>query len=607
MPGIFGLITRKPAQLAAAELDSMMATARHDPTYATGTHADEAMGLYVGWTARRGSFSAQMPQWNECGDKCLVFAGEEYSDPEDVRGLRARGHSFDSGAGAYLIHLAEDDARFPAGLNGRFHGVLTDSQCGMGCLFNDRYGLQRLYYFETADTFYFAAEAKAILAVCPQLRRIDWRSLGEFISCGCVLDDRTLFDGIRVLPVASSWSFTSGTVTRRESYFRAADWEDQEILQAGDYYRELRDVFSRTLPRHFNGVERIGMSVTGGLDTRMILAWHSPEPDSLPCYSFGSVFRSTQDVLIGRRVAKACGQSHEVIAVGGEFLSRFPEYARRTVYLTDGCADVSHAADLYVNERAAQIAPVRMTGNYGGEVLRRVRAFKPTMPAPDLFVPELSQHINAAAATYARLADGHPLTFMAFRQAPWHHYGLLSLEQTQVSLRSPFLDNQFVRTVFRAPTSACTNNNISLRLIEDGDEKLARIPTDRGVVIRRNGLLSGIVRQAIQFTVKAEYAYDYGMPQWMARIDRSLAPLHLERLFLGRHKFYHYRIWYREALASYVREMLLDSRTLCRPYLQRAAIERIVQHHLRGDGNYTTEIHRILTLELLHLNLLEAF
>lgn len=604
MPGIFGLITRRPPRVAGAELDRMMAAVRHDPTYTQGTYIDEALGLYVCWTARSGSFAAKMPQWNERRDKCLVFAGEEYRDPKDVRGLKERGHEFDPGGAGYLIHLAEDDARFPAGLNGRFHGIFTDSQRGRGILFNDRYGLQRLYYFESADTFYFAAEAKAILSVRPELRRLDWRSVGEFVSCGCVLENRTLFEGIKVLPVASVWRFENGTVTSRQTYFHAAEWEHQAVLEAEAYYRELREVFSRILPRYFNGLERIGMSVTGGLDTRMILAWHSPEPGAMPCYSFGSMFRDTQDVLIGRKVAKACGQSHEVILVAREFLARFPEYASRTVYLTDGCADVSHAADLYVNERAAQIAPVRMTGNYGGEVLRRVRAFKPTSPVSGLFAPEIEAHISAAATTYAKIASVHPLTFMAFRQAPWHHHGLLSLEQTQVALRSPFLDNEFVRTVFRAPNSASTND-ISLRLIADGNKTLAGIPTDRGVAIGPNGLLRAIIRQAIKFTVKAEYAYDYGMPQWVARIDHSLAALHLEKLFLGRHKFYHYRVWYRDALAPYVLETLLDPRTLRRPFFQHAGIQDIVHKHVRGERNYTNEIHKLLSLEFLSRSLLD--
>ena len=108
------------------------------------------------------------------------------------------------------------------------------------------------------------------------------------------------------------------------------------------------------------------------------------------------------------------------------------------------------------------------------------------------------------------------------------------------------------------------------------------------------------MKAVLEFTFKAEYAYDYGMPQSVARIDHLLTPLHLERLFLGRHKFCHYRIWYRRQLAGYVREMLLDSRTLGRPYLQRKQVEGVVQRHLRGDRNYTLEIHRLLTLELIH-------
>ena len=67
-----------------------------------------------------------------------------------------------------------------------------------------------------------------------------------------------------------------------------------------------------------------------------------------------------------------------------------------------------------------------------------------------------------------------------FRQAPWHHYGLLALEQTQLSLRSPYLDNDFVRTVFRAPEAAVTSNDACLRLIAEGDADLLGIQTDRG-------------------------------------------------------------------------------------------------------------------------------
>ena len=203
-----------------------------------------------------------------------------------------------------------------------------------------------------------------------------------------------------------------------------------------------------------------------------------------------------------------------------------------------------------------------------------------------------------AEETYSSLLKGNPLSFAVFKQAPWHHYGLLALEQTQVSLRSPFLDNDLVRTVFRAPQSTFASHDISLRLIEEGSPLLRRIPTDRGV--DGGGLEGAVLQRTLEFLTKAEYAYDYGMPQWLAQIDNFLSPLHLERLFLGRQKFNHYRVWYRDALAAYIREMLLDQRTLSRPYIQRHTLETMVEGHVKGNANYTNEIHVVLTLELLH-------
>jgi asparagine synthase (glutamine-hydrolysing) len=288
-----------------------------------------------------------------------------------------------------------------------------------------------------------------------------------------------------------------------------------------------------------------------------------------------------------------------VIPVGEDFLSRFSHYAERTVYLTDGCLDLTHSPDLYLNERARQIAPVRMTGNYGSEVLRRAVAFRPAEPPPGLFDPGLVHHVHAAKDTYAGLLQGHPVSFAVFRQAPWHHYGLLALEQTQLSLRSPYLDNDIVRTVFRAPESALAND-VCLRLIADGDPAMRRIQTDRGLNGSRGHLSAAVYRSFLEFLFKAEYAYDSGMPQWVARVDHLLSPLRLERLFLGWHKFHHFRVWYRDRLSEYVREMLLDPRTLSRPYIEPRALEGVVEGHLLGHRNYTTEIHKVLTLELFH-------
>jgi asparagine synthase (glutamine-hydrolysing) len=589
-----------PRERAEAELLRMVAALRHETSYVSGTWSEESLGLYVGWVERGGALAGCMPFKDAQGDLVLAFSGEDVSERGRALRLRRRGDAGDGEEFSYLVQLAENDPSFPKCLNGRFHGVLADKRNGVVNLFNDRFGMHRVYYYETKEAFYFAAEAKAILAVRREVRSIDPDGLAEFVSCGCTLGNRTLFKDIRVLPPASSWSFRRASIEQKGTYFEPKEWEEQSPLEPEPYYQQLREVFSESLPRYLGGPERVGVSLTGGLDSRMIMSWCRAAPGSLPCYSFGGMYRESQDVRVARQVAQTCGQEHEVIPVGEECLAQFPHYSERAVFLTDGCVEVKHAPDLYVNERAARIAPVRLTGNYGGEVLRRVRAFMPVDPVPGLFHSNFTQHIKRAREKYCGYVQGHPLSFALFRQAPWHHYGLLCLEQSQLSIRSPFLDNDVVRTVFRAPQSAVTSDDVSLRLIADGNPELRRIRTDRGLGGGLTGWAAAIRRANLGFTFKAEYAYDYGMPQALARIDHSVAPLHLERLFLGRHKFNHFRVWYRDALANYIREMLLDSRTLSRPYLERDVLESIVKGHLKGNHNYTTAIHKILTLEHFH-------
>ncbi len=97
----------------------------------------------------------------------------------------------------------------------------------------------------------------------------------------------------------------------------------------------------------------------------------------------------------------------------------------------------------------------------------------------------------------------------------------------------------------------------------------------------------GFTRARLEFLFKAEYAYDIGMPQWVAQIDHLFGRLHLERIWLGRHKIFHFRVWYRDQLAKYVREILLDPRSLARPYVEPKAVRAVVDAHIKG--NRTTQ------------------
>ena len=320
-------VTRLPPPQAKAELVEMMRVMRHEPFYVLRTWMDETLGLYLGWSARQGSFSDAGPHLNETGDVVLVFSGEDYPEPGTRQRLKEQGHTIGDAEASYIVHQHEEDPSFPANLNGRFHGVLIDRRRGSALLFNDRYGMNRVYVHECPDGTYFAAEAKAILAARPELRTIDARALAESITLGCVVENRTLFSGIQVLPGGSAWTFQGGRLCRKGSYFNPHEWEDQPTLDSETFYERTREVFSRTLPRYFAGRERVGVSLTGGLDSRMVMAWQPCAPGTLPSYTWGGPYRDCRDVIVAREVARTCGQTHEVISMGQEFLAGFASHA----------------------------------------------------------------------------------------------------------------------------------------------------------------------------------------------------------------------------------------------------------------------------------------
>ena len=78
MPGIVGCITRLPREEVEADLLRMVEALGHEDFYIADTWLDEALGVYVGWVARRGSFADEMPLQNEQAQFRLAFSGKNF-------------------------------------------------------------------------------------------------------------------------------------------------------------------------------------------------------------------------------------------------------------------------------------------------------------------------------------------------------------------------------------------------------------------------------------------------------------------------------------------------------------------------------------------------
>lgn len=603
MAGIVGIFSKKPKETIYNSFRKMANAILHRKYCESKNYINLELGTWIEWFEEEGELIT-----NETKDIFLIFIGESFYDNKDIEHLRAKGHQFTEDSYEYLVHLYEDlSLSFLKRINGIFCGILIDLRKKFAMIFNDRYGLRRIYYYENKDEIYFSTEAKAILAVYPNFRQIDYKALAENIICGCTLKNKSIFAGISILPVASSWKYYRYKGIVKESYFAKSEWENQEKLGLDEYYEKLKNTWIQIIPRYFRRSysESLGISLTGGVDGRLIMAWSNCAVNPLPCYTFGGMFRDSADVIIARKIAKLCNQKHVIIKVNEDFITQFPNLAEKTILISDGSMDVSGSVDLYSNGIAKNIASIRLTGNYGQEILRSSIAFKPRSIDEHLFDQSFKKLFNEAKQTYLAEMTTPAISFIVFKQIPWYHHARFVIEASQIKIRSPYLDNQLVSLAFQSPLELTKSKNISFDLISDGDPRLSKISTDRGIVKRPNNIFLKLGKISSSITFKAEYFYDYGMPKWLSKIDRKFSKLHPEKLFLGRHKFYHFRIWYRDALSKYVKEILLDNRTLNRNFINSQRLKKIVKEHIEGSNNHTIEIHSIITIELIHRLLID--
>jgi asparagine synthase (glutamine-hydrolysing) len=308
MPGLIGLLTINLKKDTAFHFgDCIFQSIQKESFYNYGIYRDITIhNNYIGFSSIKNSFSDCMPIYNEKKDIVMFLTGECYDDKEIILSLQNKGHKFEQANASYLVHRYEEmgESLFKE-LNGWFHGIILDHRQNKVLIFNDRYGIRRLYIYENPDFIAFASEAKALLRAFPELREVSYQSIGEFLIYDCVLQNRTYFPRIKLLPPGSVWTYQNGKL-EKNSYINMTELENQPKVSIEQFNTELTDTFKHILPRYFQG-GRIGLGLTGGLDTRAIIACRNPGPGELPCYTFTGSYKDILDARIAPKVAKACG------------------------------------------------------------------------------------------------------------------------------------------------------------------------------------------------------------------------------------------------------------------------------------------------------------
>lgn len=543
------------------------------------------MGLYAGCVWIEGSPGGVFS--DESGNIELVFSGECFLGAEMVDGNK-------------IIDLyKEEKERFPAELNGLFCGLLIDRAKKKSVLFNDRYGIQRVYIHERDGNFYFASEARALLRILPEQREFDPEGLADFLTFGSTLNWKTLFRGIEVMPGAALWTFEHGKL-HKEHYFSAETWEKQPPLAPAEFEHRFRETFRRILPRYFSSSAKVGIALTGGLDTRMIMACRPQNYGHTTCYTFTGNDGCTQDDKIAARVAAASHLEHSLVRLDSDFFSDFGQHADKTIFATNGCAGIFNSHEIYLNRKARELASVRLTGNYGSEILRGHSTLKPWSVSPQLFSADWGPKVTARAQTVSlERTRSHPVTVAAFREIPWHLYGNLAAGRSQLQFRTPYLDNDLVALAFQTPDPLRESSLPSCDLIRASNFALSEIPTDRGFGGTNSGLRFVTRRAFAEVTFKLDYYTVAGLPGPLSPLNLIYKPVVKTLKIAGMHKFLRYSAWFRNELADYVRDVLNSPSVRGNGFWNPEFIDRLAAAHMSGRRDYSAEINVVMTIEAI--------
>ena len=168
--------------------------------------------------------------------------------------------------------------------------------------------------------------------------------------------------------------------------------------------------------------------------------------------------------------------THRTIRIDEGFLKEFPDYARKSVYISDGTHDAHGAHDVYFNRMARDIAPIRLTGKFGSEVVR-TRKLIPWMNFPrHLLQPNLVPFLNEASSLRHSVERPNPLSRVVGDEIAWYEYGRVAVEQSALVLRTPYMDNRLVKLMFQAGAEIRASRDLQSSFVIDKSSRLEQFP-----------------------------------------------------------------------------------------------------------------------------------
>jgi asparagine synthase (glutamine-hydrolysing) len=610
MPGICGIID-SGIDAARPSLAAMIRPLAPHPWFVTERCESLTGAALAAVSLDRLGSQPHLAAYEQSSLACVID-GEFYNTSELTQSLplelRKQPGSTQSDAALLLAGWRHEGSAFLKRINGSFSAMIWDAERREATVVTDRFGNRPLYYATVNGRLLFSSRVKSLTADPDFSLAIDPRGLAQFFTFGHYLGESTSL-GAKIVPVAAIWTWHADRGTwNKQTYHTWAEAYQHKHARAADWIEAIGDAFRRAVDRQTTNTPNLGLSLSGGLDARTILAAIDVERTPLQTVCLG--IAGSLDHRCAQRLATLAGCQNHSHVLDTQFLANYRRHLEWMVELTDGqylsqCI-VMPTLPLYrklgievlLRGHAGELMHMCKAYNYsldeealslvGGSqleawLLKRLPAYMLDGVKKPLFAGDLWTDLAHHART--SLADDISATVSADPPAQqiWQLFitqrlrreTVLSLNEFRsvAETRLPILDNELIAILLAAPPS--------LKLGEEIQSALLRRfrPEFLGVVNANTGTR-------------------VGAGPWMRKFSslklRALAKLGLP----GYQPYERLGLWLKRELRDMVSNILLDPQTLDRGVYEPDGIRAVVENHQAGKANHTYLIMALMIFEL---------
>ena len=602
MLGIICIINRPEESL----IENMCSSIKHEPWYKIEKHIFQQFAVA---RVHLGIVNPEpQPIFNEDKSLCLFMDGEIFGYEKEKQDLESR-HEFKiNNDPEFCLHLYEEyGEKFVEKLNGSFTILIIDLNNQKLLIANDRYGLRPLYYAKVSDKIYFAPEVKAILQDREFNKTINDDAVAEFFAFGHLLGNKTFFKGIDVLPPASIFTYQNGEFEIKK-YWDFKFEEDTDYSE--DYYvNELVKLFKQAVERRMKGNQRLGVLLSGGFDSRSILA--AIDKKHYPIHTITLTFpNSDESSKIAKKVSEKRGTTHQQLELRKDYLS---SYAEKGVFLTDGMINISHFHYISILDDIRECADVILSGVGGGtiggahlnksitfstndeDIIKALGIKNKEKKMKELFSGEfynkeikgfLFKSVETELEKPNIKLPGDKYEYFNLRNRVRRLIGMVfNYHRSKFEDRMPFYDNDLVDFILKIPPELRYNHYLYIKFLKVLAPDLAKIPYN----------LTGVRADAPVFLYNLGRLIKMrGLKRRLRNITGGLICKSIKTTYADLDE------WIREDpnTNDFFKDIILDKRTLDRGYFNREYITKVFNEHMSRKKDYSELLCAIVTFEL---------